>query len=397
MARQKKTEETGTLPEVEKKPAKDGAALSSALKSIKKQYGNWSAGIMSDADWPDVKEWISTGSIWLNSIIKEGLGFAGYPVGRVSSLQGLSGTGKSYLAALAIAEAQRMGFLCILFDSEMAADTTFLTSLGVDVDKLVYIAVQDCEMFFEIFATLLALDEKLFVVWDTPANTKAREEDGKSFSPGSTMALKARTISKGFAKIFDLIMEKRPTVLICNQLKRNLDPNTSMIEPWVTPGGETIKYLSSLTLQLTTRKAKAHRVLGPNDQQIGSDVKVKIVKSRFGSLNRECAFKIIWNGPEKGIMDEESWVEAIESSDYLETSGAWYTLYMDDSCTEEKSVRFQRGTFMKVLEENPEFKKRVLWVIQEELVNLFQVKASSEKGKKFYNVDDDDESEESDG
>lgn len=300
-------------------------------------------------------------------------------------------TGKSYLAALAIANAQKMGFLCVLFDSEMAADTSFLASLGVDVDKLVYVAVQDVEMYFEIMEELFSLDEKLFIVWDTPANTKAREETDKSYSPGSTMALKARTISKGFAKIFDLIMEKRPTILICNQLKRNLDQATSMIEPWVTPGGETIKYLSSLTLQLTTRKAKKHQVLGDNEHQIGSDVKVKITKSRFGSLNRECAFKIIWNGPEKGIMDEESWVEAMEPSDYVQT-GAWNTLYMNDEKTEE--IKFTRAGFTDLLKSNPEFKKRVLWVIQEELVNQFQVKASSETAKKFYNVDDNSEVDE---
>lgn len=365
--------------------------LANRLKKIQKDYGSFSAGIMSESKWPDVKEWISTGSTWLDSIIKEGVGKGGFPCGRVSLVAGLSGTGKSYLAAVAIKNAQQMGYTCVLCDSELAADTAFMAALGVNIDELIYVALQDVEMFFEVLEELLGSDAKLFVVWDSVANTKAREEEEKSYSPGSSMAIKARTISKGFSKIFSKLIEKQPTILICNQLKRNLDQMSAMVEPWVTPGGEAIKYVSSLSIYLTTRKSKAGRVLGPGDQQIGSEVKAKIVKSRFGSLNRECGFKIVWNGPNKGVMDEESWFEAIQPSDYLKASGAWYTLFKDDSKDPEKAFKFQRTNFEEMMNENPEFKARVLWVIQEELVDLFQKRGSSEQGKKFYNVDDDSE------
>lgn len=362
--------------------------LKKKLNQIRKNYGNHAAGIMADSQWPDVKEWISTGSTWLDSIIKEGVGTAGFPVGRVSLVAGLSGTGKSYLAAVAIKNAQAKGFRCVLFDSEMAADTSFMSSLGVNVEELVYIGLQDVEMFFEVVESLLELDEKLFIVWDSVANTKAREEEDKSYSPGSSMAVKARTISKGFSKIFSKLIEKQPTILICNQLKRNLDQMSAMTEPWVTPGGEAIKYVSSLSIYLTSRKAKASRVLGPTEQQIGSEVKAKIVKSRFGTLNRECAFSIVWNGPDKGIMDEESWFDAIQPSDYLDR-GPWNTLFLDNEKT--KGVKFTRAGFIDMLRTNPEFKERVLWIIQNELVDAFRQRTDKKECAKFYNVDADDE------
>ncbi len=370
------------------------AIVEERIKNMKKKYGNWSAGIISEENWPDVKEWISTGSTWLDSIIKEGVGKAGYCTGRVNLLAGLSGTGKSYLSAVAVKNAQAMGFTCLYFDSEMSADSKFMADLGVNTKELIYVGLQDVEMFFEVLEDWLKTDLKLFVVWDSVANTKPREAEDKGYNPGATMALKARTISNGFAKIFAKLIEKQPTILICNQLKRNLDQMSAMVEPWVTPGGETIKYVSSLSIYLTTRKSKAGRVLGPGDNQIGSEVKAKIVKSRFGSLNRECGFKIVWNGPGKGIMDEESWFEAIQPSDYLQSSGAWYSLFKDDSRSPDKAFKFQRTNFEEMLKENPEFRARVLWVIQEELVDLFKQKGSSERAKKFYNVDDDDESEE---
>lgn len=65
--------------------------LANRLKKIQKDYGSFSAGIMSESKWPDVKEWISTGSTWLDSIIKEGVGKGGFPAGRVSLVAGLSG------------------------------------------------------------------------------------------------------------------------------------------------------------------------------------------------------------------------------------------------------------------------------------------------------------------
>ena len=80
----KKTEETEQTKDA-------SAAVLAKLKNIKKKYGDWTAGILSDAQWPDVKEWISTGSSWLDSIIKEGVGKGGFPVGRVSLLAGLAG------------------------------------------------------------------------------------------------------------------------------------------------------------------------------------------------------------------------------------------------------------------------------------------------------------------
>ena len=45
-----------------------------------------------------VKEWIPTGSRWLDSIISRG-NHAGIPVGKITEIAGLSGSGKSFLAA----------------------------------------------------------------------------------------------------------------------------------------------------------------------------------------------------------------------------------------------------------------------------------------------------------
>ena len=52
-----------------------------------------------------VKDWIPTGSRWLDSIICRGQ-LAGIPVGKIAEIAGLESTGKSFLGAQVAANAQ---------------------------------------------------------------------------------------------------------------------------------------------------------------------------------------------------------------------------------------------------------------------------------------------------
>ena len=84
----------------------------------------------------NVKEWIPTGSRWLDSIVCRG-SLAGIPVGKVTEIAGLESTGKSYMAAQVAANAQKMGIQVVYFDSESALDSSFLERSGCNVDDIV--------------------------------------------------------------------------------------------------------------------------------------------------------------------------------------------------------------------------------------------------------------------
>ena len=78
----------------------------------------------------------------------------------------------------------------------------------------------------------------------------------------------------------------------------------------------------------------------------GSEVKVKLEKSRFGSEGRTCGFKILW-GDEVRIQDEESWLEAIKASgsDRYRVGGGW--CYLKNSQGNE--VKFRSSNWAKNL------------------------------------------------
>ncbi len=126
-------------------------------------------------------------------------------------------------------------------------------------------------------------------------------------------------------------------------------------------------YAYSLRIWLTGRKAKASYVLDDKGFRIGSEVKVKLEKSRFGTQGRLCNFRILW-GEEIGVQDEESWFDAIGGSPRLKRSGAWYELLDKDGNT--IGAKFQASKWVERLaDEN--FRSNVLEIMEEEVIMKF--------------------------
>ncbi len=78
-----------------KSKSKAGKISIDGLRSlINKTSGVEVAHNLREANPTEVKEWIPTGSRWLDSIICRGR-LAGIPVGKISEIAGLEATGKS--------------------------------------------------------------------------------------------------------------------------------------------------------------------------------------------------------------------------------------------------------------------------------------------------------------
>ena len=360
-----------------KKKATSGTgrlSLKDKLKMINKVAGNDVAYNLTEDNPTDVTDWIPTSSLWLDSIICRGKK-AGIPIGKITELAGLSSTGKSYMAAQISGNAQRKGYNVYYFDSESAIDSNFLKKAGCVMEEteglgdFVYIQAQNVEFVLEtIEAVILSGEENNLFVWDSLALTPAIADINSDFNPQSTMAVKPRILSKGLAKLLQPIINSNSALLVLNQLKDNItrSPSEAMTTPYFTPGGKALIYSYSLRIWLTGRKAKASFVYDDKGYRVGSEVKCKLEKSRFGTQGRTCNFKILW-GDEVGIQDEESWFDAISSSEHISNSGAWFTLAMGNGTT----VKFQKSKFVNMLQTNDKFKQRVLDIIDEEVIMKF--------------------------
>jgi len=344
------------------------------LKMINKLAGGDVAHDLTQENPTDVYDWISTGSTWLDSIICRGKK-AGIPIGKITELAGLTSTGKSYMAAQISGNAQKKGYNVYYFDSESAVSSEFLEKCGCTLKEeeglgdFVYIQAQNVEFVLETIEAVLGSGERnnLFV-WDSLALTPAIADINSDFNPQSTMAVKPRILSKGLAKLLQPIVNSNSALLVLNQLKDNItrSPSEAMTTPYFTPGGKALIYSYSLRIWLTGRKAKASFVYDDKGYRVGSEVKCKLEKSRFGTHGRTCNFKILW-GDDVGIQDEESWFDAISPSEYISNSGAWFNLKTPDGY--EK--RFQKSKFADLARGDEEFRKKVLDIIDEEVIMKF--------------------------
>jgi len=223
-------------------------------------------------------------------------------------------------------------------------------------------------------------DTRFLFVWDSIAATPAEKDIEGDFNPQSSMAVKPRIMSKALSKLTIPLANTQSTLLMINQLKTNLTSNVAeaMTTPYFAPGGKAIEYYASLRIWLTRRKAKASFVENEKGVRIGSETKVKIEKSRFGSYGRTCTFKILW-GDDIGIQDEESWLEAIKLSgtERLKRGGSWYTIVAENG----KEFKFQASKWVEQLQDD-EFRKVVYDIMDKEIIEKYDSDGSD------INVDD---------
>jgi len=340
-------------------------SMADMRKLINKRAGMTVAHNLNEENPTEVTDWIPTGSRWLDSIICKGK-LAGIPVGKVTEIAGLEATGKSFLAAQVAANAQKKGIDVVYFDSESAIDPAFLEKAGCDVSTLLYVQAQSVEFVLETIEDLLANNEnRMLFIWDSLALTPAISDVEGDFNPQSSMAVKARILAKGMSKLTVPIANSQSTFLVLNQLKSNI----------------TRIYAYSLRVWLTGRKAKASFVLDDSGFRIGSEVKIKLEKSRFGTQGRQCNFKILWGTDNIGVQDDQSLFEAIKGSDAMTSSGAWYSLDMGDG----KTIKFQPSKWEEKMAD-PAFKQRVYDVMDEEVIQKFDKRLGN--AEDFYEEKD---------
>ena len=356
-----------------KAKAKSGrVSMQDLLKIVNKKAGRTVAHDLTGDNPTQVKEWIPTGSRWLDSIICKGQ-TAGIPVGKVTEIAGLEATGKSYMAAQIAANAQKQGKMVVYFDSESAIDPSFLERSGCDLERLIYVQASSVEFVLETIEDILgAADDQVVFIWDSLAFTPSVSDVEGDFNPQSSMAVKARILAKGMSKLVIPLADKQATFIVLNQLKTNIPQGptariVAMTTPYTTPGGKAMHYAYSLRIWLTGRKAKSAYIEDDKGFRIGSEVKVKLEKSRFGTQGRSCAFRILWGTEEIGIRDMESWFDAIKGSECLTSAGAWYTLSMPDGYTK----KFQPSKWTSIITTDEEFRNNVIKLMDEEIVMKF--------------------------
>ena len=383
MARKKNT--AGKISVIKGGKSRGGGSIADR---INKRFGKTVAHTLT-SNPANVTQWISTGSRWLDSITGV-TRLGGIPVGRVSEIAGLEGTGKSYMAAQIANNALQMGMIVIYFDTEASISSDFVERMGMtDNENFVISRPPNLESVFEIIEGELVErhpDDQYLFILDSLAMIPCKSDIDTDFDPTSSVAVKARVTTKGMQKLIQDLNETNSTFLVLNQLKTNIGHGKNpkyltMKDKYNTPGGKAMSYSYSLRIWLEGRQAKDSFVYDEGGYRIGSEVKVTLLKSRFGGDGRKCVFKILWAGDSISIQDEESWFEALKKSPNIKQSGAWYTLVYEDG----KEKKFQAKQWVDLIKTDSKFKARVIDLMDEEIIRKFNDREGS--AADFYDVE----------
>ena len=106
--------------------------------SLNKKFKDYKVAYFLDGseDTPtDLTEWISTGSSMLDIAISNRPN-GGIPVGRITEITGLEGSGKSLMAAHLLANTQKKGGLAVYIDTENAMNEEFARAIGIDIKNM---------------------------------------------------------------------------------------------------------------------------------------------------------------------------------------------------------------------------------------------------------------------
>ena len=303
----------------------------------------------------DLDEWVSTGCAPLDLAISNRPN-GGLPVGRITEITGLEGSGKSLLAAHAIADTQKKGGLGVYIDTENAMNQEFLEAIGVDIKKMLYVPLETVEDIFEaidsIIESIRKSDKKRLVtiVVDSVAGASTKVEISADYDQAGYATQKAIIISKAMRKVTNLIGRERISLIFTNQLRTRL--GVSFGDPWTTSGGKAIAFHSSCRIRLKQMGQLKSKV-GGVDQVVGIKTRAQVIKNRMGPPLRSVDYDIYFDS---GIDQYGSWLQMMKTYNIVNQSGAWYT-YVDKETGEE--IKFQAKNFEDILMERPELKDSI--------------------------------------
>ena len=294
----------------------------------------------------EVRGWVGSGSSMLDLAIsnrKEG----GFPVGRISEITGLEASGKSLLAAHALANCQKEGGLAVYIDTENAISREFLEAIGLDLEKMLYVPLETIEDIFEAIESIVVKiresnkDRLVTIVVDSVMGASTKIEMAKEFDKDGYATSKAIILSKGMRKLTNMIGREKICLIFTNQLRTRL--GVAFGDPYTTSGGKAIPFHASVRLRLKSVgqiKVKKDGV----DQAIGIKTRCQVVKNRMGPPLKTVDYDIYF---ESGIDNYGGWLNIMKQFKLVKTAGAWYTFTRQDGT----EVKFLSKDFEKKLEE----------------------------------------------
>lgn len=306
--------------------------------------------ILVDEDFNERK--VPTGSIVLDEVLRlQGIPFGG----RVIHIHGKEHGGKSTMCYHMVKSYQKeTGQPAVIFDFEGTSTIQYLQSLGVETGrtKLALFKISDVEDCIQKAVEYMEAGCKLFV-FDSIPKMKYKY-DKKDIRSGQVFKASVGEHARIMVKFFDVLlpyaMKHDCCFLMVNQIRARIDGSqeAAMAQkypsytnlPYVLPGGNSVRYVPSLMIEVNAQKALKGATDDPFLMEAEPDtnsaksikatrVKVRILKNKvtMGSYREYPIYLRVG----KGLDDWMSVRELARNYGLIRNRGAKYIVGTDDN------------------------------------------------------------------
>lgn len=364
----------------QEKTLKDDLAdiIAGNLNKLSKDSGKI-AYFLKEEDTPtDFTDFISTGSSLLDLAISNRQ-HGGIAVGRISELTGLEASGKSLIAAHMIVDVQRRGGIAVLIDTEVAVNTDFFESIGVDMEKLVYVQEETIEGIFAAVENIIETvrkketDKLVLIVVDSLAGASTLKEMEADYKQDGYATGKAIILGKSMRKITSMLGKQKIALVLTNQLRQKMNA-MAFSDKYTTSGGMAVAFAASTRIRLSVKKKLTIKGGEDGDESsavVGVRLRAQVIKNRLGPPFREAEFDIYFD---RGIDDIGSWITYLKDKKIIAQGGAWYTYTSEDN----KDFKFQKADFEQLLIDNPELKEELYLKLCDSVIMSYKTSSSEE-------------------
>jgi RecA/RadA recombinase len=266
----------------------------SYLKDIFKSVDdlNPDAAVLDAATLSTAEDWIDTGSYALNAIISGSL-YKGIPAGRITGFAGPSMAGKTLIMNKIMANAQKKGYIPVIWDSEVAVDKKSAEGAGMDTARVKYYPVEtieDCRnqmcAFLDNVIKADNPDLKFIVAIDSLGNLASAKEvkDSAAGKDAADVGQRAKAIKSMMRILTYKAAKAKVPILFSNHIYEGMEMFPTLVK--TQSGGKGPIYLASVLVQLSTRNEKSSD--NPNEQSVaiahnisGVTLGAMTVKNRF--------------------------------------------------------------------------------------------------------------------
>lgn len=313
-------------------------ALELAVSHIQKQFGEGAIMALGKHSAANGLSVIKTGAISLDIA----LGIGGVPRGRIVEIFGPESSGKSTLALHIVANAQKMGGLAAYIDAEHALDPSYASKIGVNIDDLMISQPDNGEEALNIAEMLARSNAVDVIVIDSVAalvpKSELEGEIGDQF-----MGLQARLMSQALRKLTATLARSNTCAIFINQIREKI--GVMFGNPETTTGGRALKFYSSIRMDI--RRLTGIKT-ADNTSDIGSRVKVKVVKNKCAPPFQAAEFDILFN---EGISHIGSLLDIGVDLGVVEKKGTWFSYQSHRLGQGRESAREELKSNAKLAEE----------------------------------------------